>query len=56
MVSVWSLQKIFTHKYIVVLGVTILHGRNGSLGSRVDLAWKSANITGIIAVRPLQLL
>ena len=34
-----------THKYIVMLGVTVLHGRNGGLSSRVDLARKGTNIT-----------
>jgi hypothetical protein len=38
-----------------MLGVTVLHGRDGGLSSRVDLAWKGTNITGVIAVRPLKL-
>jgi hypothetical protein len=47
--------RITTHKYIVVLRVTVLDGREGGLSSRVDLIRKSTNITRVIAVGPLEL-
>jgi hypothetical protein len=47
--------RITTHKYVVVLRVTVLDGREGGLSSRVDLTRKSSNITRVIAVGPLEL-
>ncbi len=47
--------KITTHKYVVVLRVTILDGRERCLSSRVGLIRKSSNITRVIAVGPLEL-
>ena len=37
-----------------MVGVTILHGCDGGCVSRIDLARKSTNITGIITVGPLK--
>lgn len=45
--------RITTHKYTIVLGVTVLHGREGGLSTRVDLARKGTDITGVIAIGPL---
>jgi hypothetical protein len=47
--------RITTHKYVVVLRVTVLDSREGGLSSRVDLTRKSTNITRVIAVGPLEL-
>jgi hypothetical protein len=47
--------RITTHKYVVVFRVTVLDGRERGLSSRVDLTRKSSNITGVIAVGPLEL-
>jgi hypothetical protein len=47
--------RIITHKYVVVFRVTVLDCRERGLSSRVDLTWKSTNITGVIAVGPLEL-
>lgn len=47
--------RIFTHKYIIMLRITILHSCKGGLGSRIDLAGKSTNVTRVIAVGPLKL-
>lgn len=54
MISAWREREISAYKQIVVLGVTVLYGREGRLGSGIDLARKSTNITGIIAVWPLK--
>jgi hypothetical protein len=42
------------HKITSMVGVTILHGCDGGCVSRIDLARKSTNITGIITVGPLR--
>ena len=47
--------RITTHKYIIVLRVTILDGREGGLSSRVGLIRKSTDITRVIAIGPLEL-